>query len=43
LLAIAFGFTCIARESRRVARRCDRAEMWIRQAWERWRRRGAPK
>ena len=39
LLAIGFGATCLAQESRRVARFCDRAEMSLRRAWERWRRR----
>ena len=37
LLAIGFGVTCFAQESRRVARGCDRAEMRIRRAWVRWR------
>ena len=41
LLAIGFGVTCFAQESRRVARACDRAEVRIRQAWEKWRRRGS--
>src|SRR5688572_26366752 len=39
LLAIGFGVTCFAQESRRVARACDRAEMRIRRAWARWRSR----
>ena len=39
LLAIGFGVTCFAQESRRVARRCDRAETWIRRTWARWRSR----
>lgn len=43
LLAMGFGFTCFSRESRRVARLCDRTEMWIRGVWERWRNRGSSK
>ena len=39
LLAIGFGVTCFAQESRRVARACDRAEMWPRRTWSRWRSR----
>ena len=39
LLAIGFGVTCFAQESRRVARACDRAEMWTRRTWSRWRSR----
>ena len=39
LLAIGFGITCFAQESRRVARSCDRSEMRLRRAWERWRSR----
>jgi len=38
LLAIGFGVTCFAQESRRVARSCDRMEMRIRQAWMRFMR-----
>jgi hypothetical protein len=41
LLSMGFGFTCLARESRRMSRFCDRTEMWIRRVWERWRRRGS--
>jgi hypothetical protein len=41
LLAIGFGVTCFAQESRRVARSCDRAETRIRRAWARWRSRGS--
>jgi len=41
LLAMGFGATCLAQESRRVARFCDRSEMSIRRAWARWRRRGS--
>ena len=41
LLATGVGLTCFARESRRVARFCDRAEIRITRAWERWRRRGS--
>jgi len=37
LLAIGFGVTCFAQESRRVARFCDRLELRIRAAWSRWR------
>ena len=37
LLAIGFGVTCLSRESRRLARGCDRAEMRCRAAWSRWR------
>jgi len=43
LLAIGFGFTCFARESRGMARFCDRTEMSIRRVWERWRNRGSSK
>jgi hypothetical protein len=43
LLAIGFGVTCFARESRRVARSCDRWELRIRRAWARWRSRGSPR
>ena len=43
LLAMGFGFTCFARESRRVARQCDRTEMWIRRLWERWSNRNSSK
>jgi hypothetical protein len=39
LLAIGFGVTCFAQESRRVARFCDRLELRIRAAWSRWRER----
>ena len=41
LLAIGFGVTCFAAESRRISQLCDRSEMRIRRAWERWRRRGS--
>jgi hypothetical protein len=37
LLAIGFGMTCFAQESRRVARFCDRTEVRITRAWQRWR------
>jgi len=37
LLAIGFGVTCFAQESRGVARFCDRLELRIRAAWVRWR------
>ena len=40
LLALGFGVTCFAQESRRVARSCDRNEMRLRRLWERWRSRG---
>jgi hypothetical protein len=40
LLAIGFGVTCFAQESRGVARSCDRMEMRVRRAWTRWRDRG---
>ena len=40
LLALGFGATCFAQESRRVARLCDRADVRLTRAWERWRRRG---
>ena len=43
LLAIGFGVTCFAQESRRVARFCDRTEMRIRRIWARWRSRGSPR
>lgn len=42
LLAIGFGVTCFAQESRRVARSCDRMETRITRAWARWRSRGSP-
>ena len=41
LLAIGFGLTCFAQESRRIARFCDRSEIRIARAWQRWRRRGS--
>jgi hypothetical protein len=41
LLAMGFGATCLAQESRRMARFCDRTEVRVRRAWERWRRRGS--
>jgi hypothetical protein len=41
LLSIGFGMTCFAQESRRVARFCDRTEIRLTRAWERWRRRGS--
>jgi hypothetical protein len=39
LLAIGFGVTCLSRESRRLSRACDRAELRIREWWARWRAR----
>jgi hypothetical protein len=39
LLAIGFGVTCFAQESRGISRFCDRSEMRIRRAWSRWRER----
>ena len=39
LLAIGFGLTCLAQESLRLARWCDRVEMRLRAAWTRWRAR----
>lgn len=36
LLALGFGVTCLARESRWLSQSCDRAEVRIRRAWERW-------
>ena len=39
LLAIAFGLACIAQESLPFARRCDRAELTIRERYARWRAR----
>lgn len=39
LLAIGFGITCLSRESRRLARFCDRTEVRTRDAWTRWRSR----
>lgn len=39
LLAIGFGLTCLAQESLALARWCDRFEMRVRAAWERFRRR----
>lgn len=36
LLSIAFGIACLAQESLRLARRCDRAEMRLRGAVARW-------
>lgn len=42
LLGIAFGIACIAQESRGFARKCDRAELRVRSAWERWRGRRRP-
>jgi len=39
LLAIGFGLTCLSAESRRLARWCDRAELRILAAWQRWRSR----
>ena len=39
LLAIGFGLVCLSAESRRLARRCDQAEMRIREAYSRWRAR----
>lgn len=39
LLAMGFGATCLAQESRRMARFCDRSEVSMRRAWERWRAR----
>ena len=39
LLAIGFGLTCFAQESRRVARFCDRADVRMTRAWQRWRSR----
>ena len=41
LLSIGFGVTCLSQESLRLARACDRTEMSIRRAWQRWRRRGS--
>ena len=38
LLAMGFGMTCFAQESRRVARFCDRIEIRLVRAWDRWRR-----
>lgn len=40
LLAIAFGITCFAQYSRRLARQCDQFELrfWrLRAAWRKWR------
>lgn len=42
LLAIAFGAACLARESLPFARKCDRAEVRLREAIERRRKRGKP-
>ena len=39
LLAMAFGATCFAQESRPLARGCDRLELRLRAAWARWRAR----
>jgi hypothetical protein len=39
LLALGFGITCLARESRPLARSCDRTELRLRAAWARWRAR----
>lgn len=43
LLAIGFGATCLAQESRRMARFCDRSEMSMRRAWHRWQSRRSKK
>ena len=39
LLAIGFGLTCFSTESRRLARWCDRMELRVLDAWQRWRKR----
>ena len=39
LLALAFGIACIARESLPFARKCDRAEVRLRQRYARWKAR----
>ena len=39
LLAMAFGIACIAHESLPFARKCDRAELWLRGRYARWKAR----
>ena len=41
LLALGFGVTCFAQESRRIARSCDRGEMRLRGLGQRWRSGGS--
>ena len=39
ILTLALGVACIAQESLPFARRCDRAELRLREAWAHWRAR----